>query len=224
MSPPALAGNGRYARGLRRRPDHTQPHLLGDIAAGRPEIGSLPVTGPGQRGRADNRRYARQPGRYGSRSAPDRTAVLYWNSPFGPVSWRRAERRLLSLWSSSGAMQGEVQQPSLAAAGRTLSAIEHAYGQVPTIEEMFAAVRRDSGAYESLLREIGIATRQPEEALVAAGIPPVRADSLAAGDDIASLRVDNPSLQVRFRQQLGAELLVAEEAVRQLRRCLRVFP
>ncbi len=29
MSPSALAGNGRYARGLRCRPDHTQPHLLG---------------------------------------------------------------------------------------------------------------------------------------------------------------------------------------------------
>ena len=33
MSPSALAGNGRYARGLRCRPDHTQPHLLGDLAA-----------------------------------------------------------------------------------------------------------------------------------------------------------------------------------------------
>ena len=99
----------------------------------------------------------------------------------------------------------------------TLSAVEEAYGQVPAIEEMFAAVQRDSGAYESLLRQIGIAARQTEEALVAAGIPPVRADSLPAGNDIAALTVDNPSLQVRLRQQLAAELLVVEESVGQLR-------
>ena len=98
----------------------------------------------------------------------------------------------------------------------TLSAVEAAYGQVPAIEEMFAAVRRDNGAYESLLRQIGIAARQTEEALIAAGIPPVRADSLPAGNDIATLTVDNPPLEVRLRQQLWAELLVAEDAVEQL--------
>ena len=99
----------------------------------------------------------------------------------------------------------------------TLSAVEEAYGQVPTMAEMFAAVRHDSGAYESLLRQIGIAARQTEETLIAAGIPPVRADSLPATDDITTLTVDNPSPEVRLRQQLAAELLVAEEAVRQLR-------
>jgi hypothetical protein len=99
----------------------------------------------------------------------------------------------------------------------TLSAVEEAYGQVPTMAEMFAAVRHDSGAYESLLRQIGIAARQTEETLIAAGIPPVRADSLPAADDITTLTVDNPSPEVRLRQQLAAELLVAEEAVRQLR-------
>ncbi len=99
----------------------------------------------------------------------------------------------------------------------TLSAVEEAYGQVPTIAEMFAAVRHDSGAYESLLRQIGIAARQTEETPIAAGIRPVRADSLSAADDITTLTVDNPSPEVRLRQQLAAELLVAEEAVRQLR-------
>jgi hypothetical protein len=99
----------------------------------------------------------------------------------------------------------------------TLSAVEEAYGQVPTMAEMFAAVRNDSGAYESLLRQIGIAARQTEETLIAAGIPPVRADSLPAADDITTLTVDNPSSDVQLRQQLAAELLVAEEAVRQLR-------
>ena len=98
----------------------------------------------------------------------------------------------------------------------TLSAVEEAYGQVPAIEEMFAAVQRDSGAYESLLRQIGIAARQTAEALVAAGIPPVRADSLPASNDIGTLTVDNPSLQVQLRQQLAAELLVVEDAVGQL--------
>jgi hypothetical protein len=44
----------------------------------------------------------------------------------------------------------------------TLSAVEEAYAQVPTMAEMFAAVRHDSGAYESLLQQIGIAARQTD--------------------------------------------------------------
>ena len=51
MSPSALAGNGRYARGLRCRPDHTQPHLLGVWRGGdTPSAAMVFTLGDGQIG------------------------------------------------------------------------------------------------------------------------------------------------------------------------------
>jgi hypothetical protein len=49
--------------------------------------------------------------RQGSRSA--RSAVMYWNSLFGTVRSRRAERHFLSRWLSSGECAAKFSRPQL---------------------------------------------------------------------------------------------------------------
>ncbi len=98
----------------------------------------------------------------------------------------------------------------------TLTAVEEAYGELPRMEEMFDAVERDSGAYGSLLRQVGLSVRRTGEALTAAGIQPVRVNLPPTSEDIAALTLDDPSPQVRLRQQMLAELLVGEGALAEL--------
>jgi hypothetical protein len=98
----------------------------------------------------------------------------------------------------------------------TLTAVEKSYGQVPKIEEMFDAVNQDSSSYESLLRQVGIALQQAQEALEAAGFQPVRVNLPPTDEDTAALALDNLTPQVRLRQQLTAELLILEGATGQL--------
>lgn len=98
----------------------------------------------------------------------------------------------------------------------TLTAVEKAYGEVPPIEEIFDAVEQDSGAYGSLLRQVGMALQRTEEALAAAEVQPVRVNMPPTSDDIAGLTLEDPSPQMRLRQQLTAELLVVEGAAEQL--------
>jgi hypothetical protein len=98
----------------------------------------------------------------------------------------------------------------------TLTAVEEAYGQLPRIEEMFDAVEQDSGVYGSLLRQVGLSVRRTGEALAAAGIQPLRVNFPPTSEDIAALTLDDPSPQVRLRQQMLAELLVGEGALAEL--------
>jgi hypothetical protein len=98
----------------------------------------------------------------------------------------------------------------------TLTAVEEAYGELPRMEEMFDAVERDSDAYGSLFRQVGLSVRRMGEALTAAGIQPVRVNLPPTSDDIAALTLDDPSPQVRLRQQMLAELLVGEAALAEL--------
>lgn len=166
---------------------HTQPQIAQGETAG-----SAPNAGAAARESTSATDETERPG--GAAAAHDEAAANTPSPVHPPVDLYRVAQHL----------------------AETLTAVEEAYGQVPRIEEMFDAARRDSGTYGSLLRQIGLSLQRTQEALEGAGVQAVRVNFPPTGDDIAGLTLDDLSPQVRLRQQMIAELLVVQGAIEQL--------
>ena len=161
----------------------------------------------------------------GDMAGPARDAGAAAKAPTAAAGGGRASRRCFraarrggEAADTTGATRPPVDLYRVAQhLAETLTAVEEAYGQLPPIEELFDAVERDSGAYGSLLRQVGMALTADGRGACS------RRDSACARELAADERrhrradVGRSVTASAAPPAVAAELLVAEEAVEQLR-------